>query len=365
MTGFFLTVPLAVLGIACANVVNLQLARAAERTRELSVRLTLGASRWRVIRLLALEVAVLGIAAATAGGVGAALLLAQASGLVGIPLALDRSIVAFLAVLVVGVVAAAGLAPGWMASRDLVAAGLRVALRLARADPAARGAGRAAAGDQRGAAVRRHARGEDVAGRNADAAGRCGEHPCRARSICPRRARARRSIPRRSSTTTLAALRESDAIRAAGAATFDRYGFPMRYRVDGAPDDARIASAGLVTAGWFDATERRLLAGRAFADDERSAVVISESFATAWATGASTLGRHLRVSVAGAPRSVTVTGIVEDTVPAAPPMAYLAMGSDVPRFVALTARARDAARGARRSAPPCGPRIRRCHAIAS
>ena len=75
VTGLFLMVPLAVLGIACANVVNLQLARAAERTRELSVRLTLGASRWRVIRLLALEVAVLGIAAAAVGGFGAALLL--------------------------------------------------------------------------------------------------------------------------------------------------------------------------------------------------------------------------------------------------------------------------------------------------
>ena len=363
VTGFFLTVPLAVLGIACANVVNLQLARAAERTRELSVRLTLGASRWRVIRLLALEVAVLGIAGATAGGVGAALLLAQASGLVGIPLALDRSIVAFLAVLVVGVVAAAGLAPGWMASRDLVAAGLRVA-----SDSLALTRLRAALVVLQLAisvvllfvatlAVKTLRAGTPTL-------------PADAANILVAEidlSEARQGTPIHPAPfieTTLAALRESDAIRAAGVATFDRYGFPMRYWVDGAPDDARIASAGLVTAGWFDATERRLLAGRTFADDERSAVVISESFATTLGTGASALGRHLRVSVAGAPRSVTITGIVEDTVPAAPPMAYLAMASDVPRFLFLTARARDAVSGrqavraALRAADPSVPRDR-------
>ena len=364
VTTFFLTVPLAVLGIACANVANLQLARAAERTRELSVRLTLGASRWRVIRLLALEVGVLGSAAASLGGAGAALLLAQASGVVGMPLALDSSIVAFLGVLVMVVVAAAGLAPGWMASRDLVAAGLRVtsdSLALTRLRAALVVfqltvsvvllfvATLAVQTLQAGALIL-----------PTDAAN------ILVAEIDLSEAHEGRPVHRGPFVaSTLTALRGSDAIRAAGAANFGRYGWPMRYWTDGVSENARIASAGLVTAGWFGATETRLLAGRVFADDERAAVVISESFASALGTRTGVLGRDLRVSIAGGPtRAATVIGIVADTAAAAPPMAYLAMGAEVPPFVVLTARTRDAGAGreavraAMRAADPWVPRDR-------
>jgi putative ABC transport system permease protein len=57
-----------VLLIACANVANLMTAQAAARGREMALRISIGAGRWRLAQLLLLESAWIALTAAVAGG---------------------------------------------------------------------------------------------------------------------------------------------------------------------------------------------------------------------------------------------------------------------------------------------------------
>jgi putative ABC transport system permease protein len=113
-----------VLLIACGNIANLLLARAAARRHELSVRLALGATRWRLVRLLLVEALVLAGIGALAGLVFARwagpMLVSQLSTSVtrvALDLSLDWRVLAFTVAVTGATAVLFGTAPAFKARR--------------------------------------------------------------------------------------------------------------------------------------------------------------------------------------------------------------------------------------------------------
>jgi predicted permease len=113
-----------VLLIACANVANLLLARSAHRSREMAVRVSLGATRWRIVRQLLIESVLLAV---ISGVIGLALsivgvrLFDAVTQDVGKPywiqFTMDGRVFAYLAAICLGTGVIFGLAPALHVSK--------------------------------------------------------------------------------------------------------------------------------------------------------------------------------------------------------------------------------------------------------
>jgi predicted permease len=126
IAGILLIVALLVLLVACANVTNVLLARAAARLREVAVRTALGASRMRIATQFWIEVSVLALGGAGGGSLLALLGVGLIRNVVGttegLPfwwdLRVDLPVLAFIASAAAVAAIAAGVGPAVFASRS-------------------------------------------------------------------------------------------------------------------------------------------------------------------------------------------------------------------------------------------------------
>ena len=124
-----------VLLIAAANLANLLLARAAYRSREIAIRLAIGATQWRIVRGLLIESLLLAAVAwvLAVGGSWLALTISTSQAAPSLPywhLKMDARLLGTLAAIALVTTGLFGLAPAIYASRRATADGLKDGGRL-------------------------------------------------------------------------------------------------------------------------------------------------------------------------------------------------------------------------------------------
>jgi predicted permease len=317
-----------ILALACANVANMQLGRAAARRGELAVRRALGASEGRIARQLLLESLILVLPAAalallTATWVGDLLVGFGVSGVLpaGLDVAVDARTILFLSA-VAGVVAVAvGTAPALQVSGWKLADALR--------------SGRSEGGRAGGlTGLRRALSVAQIAGSLAVLA--CGgllvrsainllslDLGFRAESVAllavdpasSGYSSARTEEMYRRALEEIEALPNVESAAVAVAVPMSRMRFATNMAVEGAAEDAgRPVTANVVTPGYLATMGIPFLRGRDFVDSEGAPVaILNESAARGFWPGEDALGKRLTVSdFGGGDVTVTIVGIARD-----------------------------------------------------
>jgi predicted permease len=311
----------------CGNTANLVMARANARQREMSVRLALGAGRWRVVRLLLTESLLLSIVGAVLGAAIAfwgtnALSAAPPLRVRGIPITFHTDVDA----MGFGFAVVLGLACGLIF-------GLAPALHLARLDP--QQTLRAGASTPPRGGLRNTLMAAEVAlaimvlvaaglffrsfveTRDTDPGFRRDGVLLAAYDLTGRRVDP--SVARTFATRLLDRLRTVpalDAVAIASSVPLDIHGMPTRFftlegraREDGMPDEAL---ANTVTPGYFAVMGIPLLAGSDFASLADTAAppqaIVNEEFVRRFVERAEPLGR--RIELAG--RAYSIVGIARN-----------------------------------------------------
>src|SRR4051812_5857208 len=327
-----------VLLVACANIANLLLARGTARRRELSLRVALGASRWRLVRQLVTESVVL-------AGTGAALgtLLASWSSRfvisqmstdtrpVFLDLSMDRRVLLFTLAITVATALVFGVVPALQAS---AVAPLEAMKQDGGAQPAGEG-GRSRIADSlivaqvalslvlvvgAGLFVRTFSTltarplGFDrdrvlVASVNGHSAA---IDPSQRLPLYERAAAAARTLP---AVSGAAASYQTPPVEMISILPVDAIsGGAARRGMD------RMNPLNFVGPGWFRTLGIPIIAGRDIEESDRAATprvaVVNQAFARKFLNGASPLGRTI-TSTAGQPpvsMAIEIVGVVEDAV---------------------------------------------------
>ena len=310
-----LALPVIVLAIGCANVANLHLARVAEQSRELAVRLALGATRAQLVRLLTLEtLARVLIAVGLSIGLILPLTLDRVQAMVPVFVSIDWRVLIFAVSLALGVSLATGLMPAWIVLRRTAAGELKH-------------------GSQSGGLRHSRLRGALIVGQVAISFGLMVLAGLFARTVQAMVTEAPSALrqqmvatfdPSELRMTPLEARRFADAL-VTGAAADGRVTHAsvsidnrVRFGLPGASQTTdRGASLVGMTAAWVDVMEVRLLTGRRLTDaDDHGTAMLSARAAEMIAPGTSPLGMVVRVAHgSSAPREVRIVGVVADNPP--------------------------------------------------
>jgi putative ABC transport system permease protein len=337
-----------VLLIACANVANLLIARASDRRHELTLRLALGASRWRIARQLLVESLCVGAGGAVLGvwlaAWGSRLLVTQLSSVavpVDLDLTLDWRVLRFVTLVSTIATVVFGVAPALAASRltpnevlkdygrtpGLDGRGvmrhasvvLQVALSLALAAGAGLFARTLVALETRDLGVDRRA--VLLVSANVDRSPARGDAR---NALFARMTSAVQAVP----GVSAAALSYTTPVARAGRNTMVRVpaGSPLTGR-------QRVSWVNVVSPNWFATMGLRLVAGRDFdARDTPGApltVVVNRAFAQRFLPGGDPLGARFSTEEPTGDPIYQVVGLVEDSVyrsvrEVMPPVMYVA-----------------------------------------